>query len=220
MLNDKLEELIERYHCLSTVSDQINEAYAILEDTYKNKGKLLVAGNGGSAADAEHIVGELMKKFRIHRPVSEEYRKRLFEVAPDRAEYLSNNLEQSLRAIALVGHEALTTAYINDVDGYGVFAQQLFGYGDEGDAFLAISTSGNSRNIIDAAVTARAMRIKVIGLTGQNGGILKKYADVLIAVPEVETYKVQELHLPVYHCLCQMLEETFFGKEEREKKDF
>ncbi len=115
-------------------------------------------------------------------------------------------------AIPLVAHEALTTAYINDVDGLGVFAQQLYGYGREGDVFLGISTSGNSKNVMSATVVARALGIKIIGLTGQSGGELAKVADVAIRVPETETYKIQELHLPVYHCLCLMLEDRFFGE--------
>lgn len=203
--------LIERYPKLSVIENEISEAYCLLEKAFENGKKLLVAGNGGSAADAEHIAGELMKRFRVARPVPLAFSKKLREVDEERAEYLSKSLECSLRTIPLVGHEALTTAFMNDVDAYGVFAQQLYGYGDEGDVFLAISTSGNSENIIDAAVTAKAMGIKVIGLTGKSGGKLDSYADVMVKVPETETYLVQEMHLPIYHCWCGMLEEIFFS---------
>jgi len=208
-----IEELIRRYPQLQAVKQDIIDAYMVMEECYRNRGKLLIAGNGGSAADAEHIAGELMKKFRLSRPVSLEFAERLKLVDPVRGAKLAGELECSLMAIPLVAHEALTTAYINDVDGLGVFAQQLFGYGKEGDVFLGISTSGNSENIINAAVVAKAMGIKIIGLTGEGSGKLAALADVLICVPENETYKIQELHLPVYHCWCMMLEEKFFGLE-------
>ena len=209
-----IDKLVERYPKLETVSDSVVIAYQILEECYENDGKLLIAGNGGSAADSEHIAGELMKRFRVLRPVPQEFANRLKEIDPDRGENLSKNLERGLMAIPLVAHEALTTAYINDVDGLGVFAQQLYGFGRKGDVFLGISTSGNSKNIMSATVVARALGIKVIGLTGNNGGELAKVSDVVIKVPENETYMIQELHLPVYHCLCLMLEEHFFGKNE------
>lgn len=151
-----------------------------------------------------------MKRFKNPRPIPEEIASRLKEIDKERGLELAKNLERGLMAIPLVAHEALTTAYINDVDGLGVFAQQLYGFGREGDVFLGISTSGNSKNIMSATVVARALGIKVIGLTGEAGGELRKIADVTIRVPETETYMIQELHLPVYHCLCLMLEERFF----------
>lgn len=203
--------LLLRYPVLKEIRKEIEEAYLVLEKCYENGGKLLIAGNGGSAADAEHIAGELMKRFKKTRPVSREFAEKLISVDNDRGVQLAKNLECSLKAIPLVAHEALTTAYINDVDGLGVFAQQLFGYGDKGDVFLAISTSGNSKNIINATVVARAMGIKVIGLTGNTGGELAGVSDVAVVVPEKETYMIQELHLPIYHCWCLMLEEKFFG---------
>ena len=184
-----------------------------MEECYENGGKLLIAGNGGSAADSEHIAGELMKRFKIQRPVGDEYAQRLMEIDSERGRELAKNLECSLMAIPLVAHEALSTAYINDVDGYGVFAQQLFGFGRKGDVFLGISTSGNSKNIMNATVVARASGIKVIGLTGANGGELAMVADAAVKVPETETYMIQELHLPIYHCWCLMLEDRFFGKD-------
>ena len=207
-----IETLITRYPQLDVCKNDIIAAYELLEECYKGDYKLLIAGNGGSAADSEHIAGELMKKFEIPRPVSSDFASLLCEIDSERGPELANNLERGLMAIPLVTHEALTTAYINDVDGLGVFAQQLYGFGRPGDVFLGISTSGNSKNVILATVVARALNIKVIGLTGQSGGELAKVADVTIKVPETRTYKIQELHLPVYHCLCLMLEERFFGK--------
>lgn len=203
--------LTERYPALLSCRDDIIGAYDLLVEAFSRDHKLLIAGNGGSAADAEHIAGELMKRFRVPRPVPEAFRERLKAVDPARGEELSRNLERGLMAIPLVAHEALTTAYINDVDGLGVFAQQLYGYGRKGDVFLGISTSGNSRNVLSAAVVARALGIGIIALTGQSGGELATVADVAIRVPETETYKIQEFHLPVYHCLCLMLEDRFFG---------
>ncbi|MFA9464610.1 MAG: SIS domain-containing protein [Velocimicrobium sp.] len=207
--------LISRYPQLECVKKEIIEAYLIMEECYEHDGKLLIAGNGGSAADSEHIAGELMKKFKISRTVSEEFAIKLKETDSIRGEILAKNLECSLMAIPLVAHEALTTAYMNDVDGFGVFAQQLFGFGRKGDVFFGISTSGNSKNVILATVVARTIGIKVIGLTGIEGGELAQVADVAIKVPEVETYMIQELHLPIYHCLCLMLEDRFFGKGEK-----
>ena len=208
-----INTLIERYPKLEGVRQSIIDAYLIMEECYENGGKLLIAGNGGSAADSEHIAGELMKRFKIQRPVSDEYAQRLMEIDSERGRELAKNLECSLMAIPLVAHEALSTAYINDVYGYGVFAQQLFGFGRKGDVFLGISTSGNSKNIMNATVVARASGIKVIGLTGANGGELAMVADAAVKVPETETYMIQELHLPIYHCWCLMLEDRFFGKD-------
>ncbi len=203
--------LIERYPKLVQARQTIIHAYDVMEECFMHDGKLLLAGNGGSAADAEHIAGELMKSFQLPRPVSIEYAQKLKQVDPVRGAKLANTLERSLMAIPLVAHEALTTAYINDVDGFGAFAQQLFGFGREGDVFLAISTSGNSANILNAAVVAKASNIKVIALTGAGGGKLAKVADVAVKVPETETYKIQELHLPIYHCWCLLLEDRFFA---------
>lgn len=206
-----VDVLIERYPILSSCRDSIIEAYMVMVDCYSHDGKLLIAGNGGSAADSEHIAGELMKRFETPRPVPEDFAEKLKAIDPVRGEELSHNLERGLMAIPLVAHEAMTTAYINDVDGLGVFAQQLYGFGRPGDVFLGISTSGNSKNVISATVVARALGIKVVGLTGQNGGELAKVADVAVKVPQTRTYMIQELHLPVYHCWCLMLEDHFFG---------
>ncbi len=204
--------LVSRYPSLSACCEDIIKAYDILEECYLKDKKLLIAGNGGSAADSEHIAGELMKRFKCPRPVPVKFAEKLKAIDRVRGEELSKNLEQGLMAIPLVAHEALSTAYINDVDGLGVFAQQLYGFGRPGDGFLGISTSGNSKNITSASVVVRSLGIKVIALTGRKGGELAKIADVAICVPEDETYLIQELHLPVYHCLCMMLEERFFGE--------
>lgn len=207
-----LDELVERYPQLSVCKDDVEKAYRLMEEAYEGDHKLLIAGNGGSAADSEHIAGELMKRFKTPRPVPQDFKDKLIAIDAERGPGLAKNLERGLMAIPLVAHEALTTAYINDVDGLGVFAQQLYGFGREGDVFLGISTSGNSKNVMSATVVARALGIKVVGLTGATGGELAKVADVVIKVPETETYKIQELHLPVYHCLCLMLEDRFFGE--------
>lgn len=211
-LEKHIDLLMERYPILQSVQQDIIDAYLVMEECYEHDGKLLIAGNGGSAADSEHIAGELMKRFKSPRPVTPEMAEKLKEIDPVRGENLAKNLECGLMAIPLVAHEALSTAYINDVDGLGVFAQQLFGFGRPGDVFLGISTSGNSKNVMSATVVARALGIKVIGLTGAKGGELASVADVTVKVPETETYMIQELHLPVYHCWCLMLEDKFFGK--------
>ena len=175
-----LEVLLERYPQIETCRNDIEKAYLILEKCYENDHKLLIAGNGGSAADSEHIAGELMKRFKVPRPVTSDFAEKLKAIDPVRGENLAKNLERGLMSIPLVAHEALTTAYINDVDGLGVFAQQLYGFGRPGDVFLGISTSGNSKNVMSATVVARALGIKVIGLTGAKGGELANVSDVAI----------------------------------------
>lgn len=205
-----IDKLLKRYPVLESCREDIINAYLIMEECYEHDGKLLIAGNGGSAADSEHIAGELMKRFKSPRPVPAEFAEKLRAIDHIRGKELAKNLERGLVAIPLVAHEALSTAYINDVDGLGVFAQQLYGFGRSGDVFLGISTSGNSKNVMNATVVARALGMKVIGLTGAKGGELAKVADVAVKVPEIETYMIQELHLPVYHCWCLMLEDRFF----------
>ena len=205
-----LDELIKRYPILERVREDIDVVYGILERCYENGGKLLIAGNGGSAAYAEHIVGELMKGFVKRRPVTEEMKEALEKADPVRGKELSEKLQGGLPAIALVDHAALSTAFANDVDGMLSYAQQVNGYGKPGDVFLGISTSGNAENVMYAAVTAKAKGMKVVGLTGKDGGKLAGIADAAVIVPEMETYKIQELHLPVYHALCLMLEHRFY----------
>ena len=207
-----IEVLVNRYPVLNSVKDEIVEAYFLLVESYKNEGKLLIAGNGGSAADAEHIVGELMKGFKLPRKLNENFTDKLISENEELGTVLAESLQGALPAIALDGHPALSTAYMNDCDPLLCFAQQVNGYGKAGDVFLGISTSGNSKNILYAATTAHAKGMKVIGLTGAKDSKLTQMSDVCIKVPQTETYMIQELHLPVYHCLCLMLEDEFFGE--------
>lgn len=205
-----LDELIDRYPSLAPIRGEIERAYGILRDCFASGGKLLIAGNGGSCADSEHIVGELMKGFVKRRELSGDVKQALLDADPELGAELAGKIEQGLPAIALTGHSGLTTAFSNDVDGKLAFAQQVSGYGREGDVFLGITTSGNSANVLAAAVMAKARGMKVIGLAGRDGGRIKEKADVCIIAPERETFKIQELHLPIYHALCLMLEEHFF----------
>jgi D-sedoheptulose 7-phosphate isomerase len=207
---DYIQQLIERYPKLESVKNDISAAFDIIAASYEDGGKLLIAGNGGSASDAEHIAGELMKTFSKKRNLPNPFIDDIKKVDTEIAEYLIPRLQPGLPTIALSGHASLNTACINDIDGNITFAQQVYGYGKENDVLLAISTSGNSKNVLYAAAVAKAKKLKIIALSGGSGGALKKAADVSIIVPETETYKVQELHLPVYHCLCQMLENHFF----------
>lgn len=205
-----VDVLLERYPELKDGKSDILQAYEILKESYENGGKLLVAGNGGSAADAEHIVGELMKGFEKARILDSTMQEKLKEVDSTFGEVLAKNLQGALPAIALDGHPALTTAYMNDCEPLLCFAQQVNGYGKENDVFLGISTSGNSKNILYAAVCAKAKGMKVIGLTGAKDSKLSEIADVTIRSSNTRTYQIQEHHLPIYHCLCLMLEEYFY----------
>ena len=211
-LEKHIELLINRYPVLENCKADIVSAYEIMEKSYESGGKLLIAGNGGSAADSEHIVGELMKGFKNERHPSSDFKRDLINANEELGLVLGQNLQGALPAIALDGHLALTTAYMNDVEPLLCFAQQLNGYGNCGDVFLGISTSGNSKNVLYAATVARAKGLKVIGLTGKNESKLSTYADVTVRVPQTETYMIQELHLPVYHTWCLMLEDRFFGE--------
>lgn len=213
-LEEKLEKhinlLIERYGILEDERDSIISAYLIMEKCYENCGKLLVCGNGGSASDSEHIVGELMKGFKSERKIDSELAEKLEMIHKERGMVLSKNLQGALPAISLTGHMALTTAYMNDCDPMLCFAQQVNGYGNKGDVFLGISTSGNSKNVTYAATVAKAKGLKIIGLTGQRESELSDISDVCVKAPQTETYMIQELHLPIYHCWCMMLEDKFF----------
>nr|WP_041445192.1 SIS domain-containing protein [Syntrophobotulus glycolicus] len=204
-------ELLKRYPALSPIGEDILRAYFFMEACYKNGGKLLIAGNGGSAADAEHIVGELMKSFELPRKLSKRLIDSMIAIDATRGNELAVKLQDGLPAIALQNHPALNTAYANDVDGLLCYAQQVHVYGQKPDVFLAISTSGNSQNLLYAAVAAKAKNMKIIGLTGDRPSMLSQIADVTVRVPETVTYRIQELHLPIYHCWCLMLEDCFFG---------
>jgi len=207
---DIFDDLFIRYNKLSSIRENIYGAYCLLRNTFESGNKVLICGNGGSAADSQHIVGELMKRFVKKRPIPKEIANKLLEIDELKGINMVSKLESGLPAIALTTHEALTTAYNNDVDSKLSYAQQLLGYGKTGDCLIAISTSGNSENVLNAAVLAKAMGISVLGLTGSTGGELAELAEVSIIVPVEETYKIQEYHLPIYHCLCMMLEEYFF----------
>lgn len=209
-----LDLLLLRYPRLTCCRTDIIAAFEVLTGCYASQGKMLVCGNGGSAADAEHIVGELMKGFKNDRKLQDKEVGRLMSIDVDRGRILGCHLQGALPAIALGGHMALSTAYMNDCEPLLCFAQQVNGYGTKDDVLLCISTSGNSENVLYAAVTAKAKGMKVIGLTGDKHSKLSALSDVCIRVPETETYRIQELHLPVYHCLCLMLEEKFFGNAE------
>ncbi len=200
------DELYTRYPALISCAADIEGAAALMIDSFRNGGKLLTCGNGGSASDAEHIVGELMKAFVLPRKLSKEMCDKLGD------EYLSSNLQGALPAVSMIGESALSTAYANDCAPDLAFAQQVLGLGREGDMLLGISTSGNSKNVVYAAKVARAQGLKVIMLTGEGGGKCAALADIAIRVPEKETFKVQEYHLPVYHALCLAIEEEFFGE--------
>ncbi len=204
-----LKELIKRYPQLYNVKNDIEKAYIILEEAYRNNKKVLICGNGGSASDSEHIVGELLKSFKKKRAIKQEVYDKLDEYGVDGAK-LKNTLEGCLRAISLTSHLSLSTAFSNDREPSVVFAQQLYGLADKGDVLIAISTSGNSENCVLATTLANVMGMKTIALTGAKESRLSKLSDITIKAPEIETYKVQELHLPIYHALCAMLEEEFF----------
>lgn len=206
-----LTELFEHYPALIACQEAIQQSFFILRDCYRNQGKVLICGNGGSAADAEHIVGELMKGFMRKRPLPAAQRARFHALLPNDGEYLADQLQGALPAIALTGQIALSTAFLNDVAGDMIFAQQVYGYARPGDVVLGISTSGNSINVLNALKVGKAVGAQTIGLTGQNGGQMKAFCDVVIGVPATVVYQVQEYHLPVYHVLCRLLEEEFFG---------
>ena len=207
-----LDVLMQRYPELEPQRSNILDAVNILVNCFSNGGKLLAAGNGGSAADSEHIVGELMKGFENPRKLSDKEKQRLTETDAQMGAVLADNLQGALPAIALDGHPALSSAYLNDCEPLLGFAQQVNGYGTKNDVLLAISTSGNSKNIIYAAVTAKAKGMKIIGLTGANDSKLSEIADVTIRSTQTRTYMIQEHHLPIYHCICLMLEKEFYGE--------
>lgn len=207
---DYIGLLIQRYPALADMESDIRRAFEKIRETYQKGGKLLVGGNGGSAADSEHIVGELMKGFIKKREPDEDFKRRLKEIDSEFGGRLSTSLQKSLRAIAITGHTALNSAFANDADPDMIYAQQVNGYGDRGDVFLAISTSGNAKNLYYAAITAKAKGLALILLGGKDGGRLKNLADISLIAPANETYKIQEYHLPIYHALCLQLEESFF----------
>ena len=209
-MNDHISGLISRYPALSRCEQGIRDAYALLEKSFTAGGKLLVAGNGGSAADSDHITGELLKAFVKDRRPDKAFLDKLSRIDGEGGAYLADKLEGSLPAISLCNQTALLTASLNDVDGNVVFAQEVMGLGRPEDVFLGISTSGNSRDVVYAMIVARAKGLATVALTGRDGGRIARLADAAIIVPETETFRIQELHLPVYHALCLQIEERFF----------
>lgn len=207
-----LQLLLERYPCLTDIEDKIRSAYDILCDCYKNNGLVLICGNGGSAADSEHIVGELMKGFIKKRALSDEEKTRFGNMLGDDGISIANGLQGALPAISLISQTALTTAFCNDEDPQMLFAQQVYGYSRLGVSIVLIglSTSGNSPNVVNAVKTASALGIKTVGITGQKTNLMQTLCDVNISLPASQTYQIQELTLPVYHALCAMAEATFF----------
>lgn len=212
-----INELIVQYPQLCVCKEDIEEAFLMLKRCYTEGGKVLVCGNGGSAADSEHIVGELMKGFIIKRKICSEDVEKIKTLFPEDYGYLSDNLQGALPAISLVSQSAISSAFINDVAADMVYAQQVYGYGKKGDVLIGLSTSGNSSNVVNAVKVAKVLELKTIGFTGQNGGILDNLCEATIRAPQMETYKIQELHLPIYHALCAMIEMEFF--EENQAKD-
>lgn len=205
-----LEKLITRYPDLQCVKGDIEKTYLILEETYKNNGKVLVCGNGGSAADCEHIVGELMKGFLLHRNLSEKEGIAFNEY--ENGNYIAKGLQKGLQAISLVSQSGLMTAFLNDCSPDLVFAQQIYTYMNPCDTLIALSTSGNSANVLNGVITAKTKGGKCVALTGERDSKISEIADCTIKLPSAETYKIQEYTLPVYHCICAMLEEEFFGE--------
>jgi D-sedoheptulose 7-phosphate isomerase len=210
MVNQILQQLLKRYSKLNHLELAIAGAVGSIVECYRNGGKVLVCGNGGSSADAGHIVGELMKSFETKRLLKPEIQQKLKSQFGERGSLLSEKLQQGLPAISLSEHTSLITAISNDLGGNFIFAQQVAGYGNPGDVLLALSTSGNAQNVLDALMVAKVKGLKTIGMTGETGGQMKEFCDVLINVPETRTAYVQELHLPVYHALCMMVEKEIF----------
>lgn len=208
-----IENLIERYPQLNCCMQDIEYALELMISCYLENSKLLVCGNGGSASDSEHIVGELMKGFLLERKLGSELKERIENITKEDAPYLLDNLQLGLPAISLVSQSALISAFSNDRAPDLAFAQQVLNYGNRGDVLIAISTSGNSKNVLHAAQVAKARDLKVISLTGQSGGKLLSISDCTIRVPSTQTYIIQEYHLPVYHALCAALEAEFFTQE-------
>ena len=208
-----IENLIMRFPKLSNCKEEIENSILEIVDCYKNNGKLLICGNGGSASDSLHMVGELMKSFVLPRKLENKYIDKIKNIFPQEAEYFISNLQSSLPAIALVSEISLITAYSNDNNSELVFAQQVLGYGNEEDILIAISTSGNSKNVIYASQISKIKGMKVISFTGKFGGKLKEISDININVEEEETYIIQEYHLPIYHTICLGVEKEMFGEE-------
>lgn len=209
-MSEVLNILIDRYPDLDVCRNEIFKAFEFLKKCYHEDGKVMTCGNGGSASDSEHIVGELMKGFKSNRSLPLSFKNKINSLFPQDGIYIGNHLQGALPAISLSSNSTLNTAFANDVAADMIYAQQVYGYGNKGDVMIGLSTSGNSSNVIRALQVAKAKGLITIGLTGQTGGKMKDYCDVTIRVPRTSTPDIQELHLPVYHAICLMLENEFF----------
>lgn len=210
-MSDFLQSLLSRYPKVKNLENSIISSFDIIKNAYKKDNTLFVCGNGGSASDSEHIVGELMKGFLKKRTVKEgEFKNNVISLFEEDSKLLLDNLQDGLRAISLMSHPSLFSAFSNDVNSELVFAQQLYVLGRAGDVLIAISTSGNSKNIYRAIEVAKAKNISVVLLTGEEGGICAKKADISIKAPSSMTYMIQEYHVAIYHTLCLMLEDYFY----------
>jgi D-sedoheptulose 7-phosphate isomerase len=204
------EDLYKRHPDLTVCHEQIVNAFHILRNAFKQNGKVLVCGNGGSASDSEHIVGELMKGFMNKRPIPAKLKEQLIEAYQDEGKFMADSMQGALPAISLVSQSSIITAFANDVCHEMVFAQLVYGYGRKGDVLIGISTSGNSKNVVYAIKLAKLLGLSTIGLTGKTGGEMKELCDVCICAPWEKTPDVQEKHLPIYHTICKLLEKEFF----------
>lgn len=210
-----LEKLFSDYPSLSHLSSDIHKAVDFLIECFYNSGTIYTCGNGGSAADADHIVGELMKGFRLKRQLTSAQANEIVRLYPDEGHEIVKNLQQAIPAISLVSGISLPTAFSNDINSDYVFAQQIYGLGKKNDNLIAISTSGNSINVINAAKIAKVKGIKVISMTGKTGGRLVDFSDVVIKAPASDVAKIQEYHLPIYHCICSLIEHNLFDSQDK-----
>lgn len=208
-----IESFFLKFSNLHDLKESMEKAIAEMTERIENGGKVLICGNGGSASDSEHIAGELLKEFYIKRPINHEFKEKLVEVYGEEGRDMAENLQGAIPAISLISHSGFLSAYGNDAKPELSYAQEVFAYGNPGDMLIAISTSGNAKNVCYAAMLAKTLDVFVLSLTGEDGGKLRKYSDILINVPEKETYLVQELHLPLYHLLCRGIEYEIFGEE-------
>ena len=210
-IEDNLATLLLHYPDLDSCIESLQLAYNLIQSSYDAGGKILLCGNGGSASDCEHIVGELMKSFEAKRPINHELRQRLEDIDPEQGAYLAEHLQRPLPALSLTSQAALMTAISNDVASDMVFAQQVLGYGKPEDTLIGISTSGNSSNVLHALRVAKAMGLKTVGFTGESGGQMRELCDAIICAPSNQTATIQERHLAMYHALCRMLEQTLIA---------
>lgn len=208
-----IDSFFLKFSALQDLKEAMEKAITVMTENIENGGKVLICGNGGSASDSEHIAGELLKEFYIKRPINHEFKGKLIEIYGEEGRVMAENLQGAIPAISLVSQTGFLSAYGNDAKPELSYAQEVFAYGNPGDMLIAISTSGNARNVCYAAMLAKTLDVFVLSLTGEDGGDLRKYSDILLNVPEKETYLVQELHLPLYHLLCQGIEYEIFGEE-------